>query len=77
MALAMASKEFIVGIKYKLKRKIGSGSFGDIYLGINIQNGEEVAVKLESIKVIFLFLRIYFFIDNSFLPDKMTPKVLW
>jgi casein kinase 1 alpha len=50
MALAMASKEFIVGIKYKLKRKIGSGSFGDIYLGINIQNGEEVAVKLESIK---------------------------
>ena len=31
-------------------RKIGSGSFGDIYLGINITNGEEVAVKLESIK---------------------------
>ena len=29
-------------------RKIGSGSFGDIYLGINITNGEEVAVKLES-----------------------------
>jgi len=44
-------KEFIVGIKYKLKRKIGSGSFGDIYLAINIQNGEEVAVKLESVKV--------------------------
>ncbi|CAD5208858.1 unnamed protein product [Bursaphelenchus xylophilus] len=42
--------EFIVGVKYKLKRKIGSGSFGDIYLGINIQNGEEVAVKLESVK---------------------------
>ena len=31
-------------------RKIGSGSFGDIYLGINITNGEEVAVKLESSK---------------------------
>merc|ERR1712152_60993 len=31
-------------------RKIGSGSFGDIYLGINITNGEEVAVKLESVK---------------------------
>nr|CAD2186037.1 unnamed protein product [Meloidogyne enterolobii] len=45
-----SSKEFIVGIKYKLKRKIGSGSFGDIYLAINIQNGEEVAVKLESVK---------------------------
>lgn len=42
--------EFIVGGKYRLIRKIGSGSFGDIYLGINITNGEEVAVKLESIK---------------------------
>ncbi|CAK6449494.1 unnamed protein product [Pipistrellus nathusii] len=42
--------EFTVRGKYKLVRKIGSGSFGDIYLAINITNGEEVAVKLESLK---------------------------
>merc|ERR1711915_864065 len=30
--------------------KIGSGSFGDIYLGTNISSGEEVAIKLECIK---------------------------
>lgn len=42
--------EFVVGGKYRLVRKIGSGSFGDIYLSINITNGEEVAVKLESQK---------------------------
>eukprot|EP01112_Ceratiomyxa_fruticulosa_P003568 TRINITY_DN1388_c0_g1_i6.p1 TRINITY_DN1388_c0_g1~~TRINITY_DN1388_c0_g1_i6.p1 ORF type:complete len:452 (-),score=86.14 TRINITY_DN1388_c0_g1_i6:300-1655(-) len=39
-----------VGNKYRLGRKIGSGSFGDIYLGTNITNGEEVAIKLEAAK---------------------------
>jgi len=42
--------EFIVAGKYRLMRKIGSGSFGDIYLANSLGNGEEVAVKLESIK---------------------------
>ncbi|XP_073317769.1 casein kinase 1-like protein 10 [Primulina huaijiensis] len=40
----------VVGGKFKLGRKIGSGSFGELYSGVNIQNGEEVAVKLESLK---------------------------
>ncbi|TFY82335.1 hypothetical protein EWM64_g1670, partial [Hericium alpestre] len=31
-------------------KKISSGSFGDIYLGINIICGEEVAIKRESLK---------------------------
>jgi len=42
--------ELRVGGKYRLGRKIGSGSFGDIYIGTNVQSGEEVAIKLESIK---------------------------
>jgi len=42
--------ELRVGNKYRLGRKVGSGSFGDIYLGTNITNQEEVAIKLESIK---------------------------
>uniref|UniRef100_A0A8C2R6J5 Protein kinase domain-containing protein n=1 Tax=Capra hircus TaxID=9925 RepID=A0A8C2R6J5_CAPHI len=49
MASCSGSKaDFIIGGRYKLVRKIGSGSVGDIYLAINITNREEVAVKLES-----------------------------
>ncbi|KAL5480549.1 HRR25_2 [Sanghuangporus weigelae] len=39
-----------VGGKYCLGKKIGSVCFGDIYLGVNIISGEQVAIKLESMK---------------------------
>eukprot|EP00163_Fabomonas_tropica_P013634 TRINITY_DN2518_c1_g3_i6.p1 TRINITY_DN2518_c1_g3~~TRINITY_DN2518_c1_g3_i6.p1 ORF type:complete len:314 (-),score=86.90 TRINITY_DN2518_c1_g3_i6:938-1879(-) len=42
--------ELRVGNKYRIGRKIGSGSFGELYLGVNITNGEEVAIKLEPVK---------------------------
>eukprot|EP01135_Chromosphaera_perkinsii_P004735 Nk52_evm7s295 gene=Nk52_evmTU7s295 len=42
--------ELRVGNKFRLVRKIGNGSFGDIYLGTNITNGEDVAIKLEPLK---------------------------
>ncbi|KAM3874168.1 casein kinase I-like [Diretmus argenteus] len=48
MASSRGSKaEVIFGGEYKRVRRIGCGSFGDVYLAINITNGEEVAVKLE------------------------------
>ncbi|VDK20517.1 unnamed protein product [Taenia asiatica] len=43
------TSDFVVNGKWKLVRKIGSGSFGEIFLGINIETGEEVAVKLEKV----------------------------
>ncbi|KAK6178143.1 hypothetical protein SNE40_012962 [Patella caerulea] len=46
----MDKSHFVVNGKYRLVRKIGSGSFGDIYLSRNVSNGEELAVKLESHK---------------------------
>ncbi|KAL2332257.1 hypothetical protein Fmac_019838 [Flemingia macrophylla] len=39
-----------VGNKFRLGRKIGGGSFGEIYLGTNVQTNEDVAIKLESVK---------------------------
>jgi serine/threonine protein kinase len=37
------SKNYIL----KAKNKLGSGSFGDIFLGINIKTNEKIAIKLE------------------------------
>lgn len=48
--MATKDMELRVGNKYRLGRKIGSGSFGDIYLGTNISTQEEVAIKLECVK---------------------------
>ncbi|KAJ8459210.1 hypothetical protein OPV22_032136 [Ensete ventricosum] len=42
--------ERVIGGKFKLGKKIGCGSFGELHLGVNIQSGEEVAIKLESVK---------------------------
>ena len=44
----MQMEKWIGGI-YCLGRKLGAGSFGDIYLAMNIQTGEEVAVKIEMV----------------------------
>ncbi|CAO3614160.1 unnamed protein product [Mucor hiemalis] len=48
--MSLEGREIIIGTKYKLGRKIGAGSFGEIYLGTNIMSGEDIAVKLESIR---------------------------
>ena len=37
---------------YKLKKKIGEGSFGRIYVGVNIDTKEEYAIKLVRKKYI-------------------------
>ena len=37
------------GTKFEIVSRIGSGSFGEIYLARNKKTGEEVAVKVEEL----------------------------
>ncbi|XP_050548939.1 casein kinase I-like [Daktulosphaira vitifoliae] len=39
-----------VGSQFKLGKRFGKGNFGEIRLGKNLMNNEEVAIKTESIK---------------------------
>ena len=38
-----------VANRFKMGKKIGSGSFGEIYLGLDMKTGKEVAVKFEML----------------------------
>ena len=48
---------------YKLKKKIGEGSFGRIYVGVNIDTKEEYAIKLVRKKKNIIFPKNKFIIN--------------
>ncbi|KAJ3041141.1 serine/threonine protein kinase [Rhizophlyctis rosea] len=41
----------IVGAKYQIGKKLGKGGFGTVFSGVDINTGEEVAIKTEPAKV--------------------------
>ncbi|KAJ8660860.1 hypothetical protein O0I10_003504 [Lichtheimia ornata] len=47
---SLASPSSIVGVHYKVGRKIGEGSFGIIYEGTNLISNQQIAIKFESRK---------------------------
>ncbi|KAI8342360.1 kinase-like domain-containing protein [Chlamydoabsidia padenii] len=66
-----------VGNKYRIGRKLGSGSFGDIYLGTNVVTDEEVAIKLESVKAKHPQLEYEAKVYKSLLGGVGISKVRW
>ena len=66
-----------VGGKYKLKKKLGSGAFGDIYLAEDIKKNTEVAVKLEPVKTKFPQLLYETKLYKLFAGGNGIPKIYW
>jgi len=69
--------ELRVGGRFRLGRKIGSGSFGDIYLGENVLTREEVAIKLECVKTKHPQLHIEAKLYRTLHPGVGIPQVKW
>ncbi|KAF7147255.1 hypothetical protein RHSIM_Rhsim03G0239100 [Rhododendron simsii] len=69
--------ERIVGGKYKLGRKIGSGSFGEIHLATHVDTFEIVAVKIENTKTkhpqLFYEAKLY----NILQGGSGIPNIKW
>ena len=68
----------LINNKYNLLEKIGEGSFGSIYKGINIRTKELVAIKIESIEKKTNLLKnesiIYNYLKNN---NQNIPIVKW
>jgi len=62
---------------YLLDYKIGSGTFGVVYLGTNMISGEKVAIKLESRTVRNPKLALEYMIYRILANGKGIPHVHW
>ena len=65
-----------VAKQYLMQKKLGSGSFGEVYLGVNISTQEEVAIKLEDTQSKFPQVISEAKIINS-LQGPGIPKIFW
>ena len=67
----------LINGKYELNAKLGSGAFGEVFLGIDIENHSEVAVKMELVKAkhpqVVHEAKLYKLLEDGL----GTPKVYW
>ncbi|EDW26142.1 GL25396 [Drosophila persimilis] len=60
---------------YKVIRQIGSGSFGDVYLGQYLWSGENVAIKVESTSVVHPQLNYERRVYRALRPAVGLPRI--
>lgn len=69
--------EIIVGNQFRVKKRIGCGSFGEIFLGEDTKTDEEVAIKLEPTKSrtpqLYYEYKLYLILATGV----CIPKFLW
>ena len=71
-----------VWTNFKIVKKIGNGSFGEIYQVINTKTNFEVAVKMEPANTnrsrLYYECKLYnYFLNDSTVMDKGIPNVYY
>jgi len=70
-------KEVRIAGVYRIVRRLGSGSFGEVYEGLNVNTGDKVAIKLEHLSRgnphLIHEAKVYAAIHNC----SRVPKILW
>lgn len=74
--------ELKINKTFKLIRKLGSGAFGEIFLGNNLKTNEEVAIKLEHTNTkhpqLFYEAKLYqYLIHGDSVVDRGIPHVYY
>jgi len=73
----MNKYEEIIGHKYRIEKRLGNGSFGSVFQGVNIRTGEKVAIKSETknsdMKSLKNETRVYQYLNGCL----GIPKIRW
>ncbi|KAF1962347.1 kinase-like protein [Byssothecium circinans] len=70
-------KPLLVQKKYQIDLRLGAGSYGEVYQGHNLQNGQEVALKLEHYQIRPSHLENEVEIYNKLAGGPGIPRVYW
>lgn len=70
-------QDYIINQRYKLGKKIGYGSFGDIFVGIDLGTNEEVAIKVECAKTKHPQLHTESVLLDQLQNGSGIPRVRW
>ncbi|SLM36806.1 casein kinase i [Lasallia pustulata] len=70
-------KDILIDGKYRVERKVGAGGCGVVYSGSDIKSGEEIAIKLESIRQDLPILEHEATVYKSLAGGVGIPRMRW
>lgn len=56
--MASSSSSNVVGVHYRVGKKIGEGSFGVLFEGTNLLNNQQIAIKFVGVLLLTKFYSV-------------------